>query len=100
MVLLIINAFDCIFGYDKTTIGRLLWSMDQTLYYSYSICWHWLMHCHWLLIINAFDCILGVPTTFVQTRVDKQRWSRVNIFARMDLQQTISGGSTMVNPIV
>ena len=43
---------------------------------------------------------LGVPAAFVQTRVDKQRWSWVNIFARMDLRQTIPGGSTMVNPIM
>ena len=43
---------------------------------------------------------LGVPTAFVQTHVDKQRWLWVNIFARMDLRRTIPGGSTMVNPIV
>ena len=42
----------------------------------------------------------GVPTAFVQTCVDKQRWSWVNIFARMDLRWIIPSGSTMVNPIV
>jgi hypothetical protein len=31
---LIINAFDCIFGYNKA-IGKLLRSMDQTFHYSY-----------------------------------------------------------------
>ena len=39
---------------------------------------------------------LGVPAAFVQTRVDKQRWSWVNIFARMDLRRTIPGESDHV----
>ena len=43
---------------------------------------------------------LGVPVANVQTRVSKPSWLWVNIFARMDLRQTIPGGSTMVKPIV
>ena len=43
---------------------------------------------------------LGVPTANVQIRVGKPSWSWVNIFARMDLWQTIPGGSTMVKQIV
>ena len=43
---------------------------------------------------------LGVPAANVQTCIGKPRWSWVNIFARMDLRQTIPGGSTMVKPIV
>ena len=43
---------------------------------------------------------LGVPAANVQTRVGKPSWSWVNIFVRMDLRQTIPGGSTMVKPIM
>jgi Zn-dependent M32 family carboxypeptidase len=43
---------------------------------------------------------LGVPAADVQTCIDKQRRTWVNIFASMDLWQTIPDGSTMVKLIV
>ena len=43
---------------------------------------------------------IGVPAAIVQTSIDKQRRSWVNIFTRMALRQTIPGGRTMEKLIV
>ena len=57
----------------------------------------WNGHLAWLLKERVK---FAVPTANVQTGKDKRRRSWGNIFERMDLRQTIPGGSTIVKPIV